>query len=179
MDFFSLSLGIVLGTLLALVPLPLSGGRTFTLGFAGGPLIVGLVLGRLQRSGRVTWTMPFAVNMTLRQVGLALFLAGIGTKAGDGLLTTLAAGGWKLALVGAVVTFLVSLFAIGVGARTLRLSFPAAMGLMSGIQTQPACLAFADERSASDTPNIWYAMVYPVSMIAKIVVAQVLVEALL
>jgi putative transport protein len=179
MDFLSLSLGIVLGTLLGLVPLPLPGGRTFTLGFAGGPLIVGLVLGRIQRSGRVTWTMPFAVNMSLRQVGLALFLAGIGTKAGDGLLTTLAAGGWKLALVGAAVTTLVSLFVVGIGARALRLSFPAAMGMMSGIQTQPACLAFANERSASDTPNIWYAMVYPVSMIAKIVVAQVLVEALL
>ena len=113
-------------------------------------------------------------------VGLVvLFLAGIGTKAGDGLLTTLAAGGWKLMAVGAVVTLLVSLFVIGVGARALRLTFPAAMGLMSGVQTQPACLAFATERSGSDTPNIWYAMVYPVSMIAKIVVAQVLMEALL
>ena len=179
MDFLSLSLGIVLGILLGMVPLPLPGGNTFTLGLAGGPLVVGLVLGRMQRSGRVTWTMPFAVNMSLRQIGLVLFLAGIGTKAGDGLLTTLAAGGWKLMAVGAVVTLLVSLFVIGVGARALRLTFPAAMGLMSGVQTQPACLAFATERSGSDTPNIWYAMVYPVSMIAKIVVAQVLMEALL
>ncbi len=179
MDFLSLSLGIVLGILLGLAPLPLPGGRSFTLGLAGGPLIVSLILGRLQRSGRVTWTMPFAVNMSLRQVGLVLFLAGIGTKAGDGLLTTLAAGGWKLMIVGAVVTMLVALFVLGIGARTLRLSFPAAMGLMSGIQTQPACLAFANERSTSDTPNVWYAMVYPVSMIAKIVVAQALVGALL
>jgi putative transport protein len=70
MDFLSLSLGIVLGILLGLAPLPLPGGRSFTLGLAGGPLIVSLVLGRLQRSGRVTWTMPFAVNMSLRQVGL-------------------------------------------------------------------------------------------------------------
>jgi putative transport protein len=61
------------------------------------------------------------------------------------------------------------------GVRVLRLSLPAVMGMMSGIQTQPACLAYANEHASSNAPNLWYAAVYPVSMITKIILAQLLV----
>jgi len=179
MDFLSLSLGVVLGILLGMVPLPLPGGSTFSLGFAGGPLIAGLLLGRMQRSGAITWTMPFAVNLSLRQVGLVLFLAGIGTKAGEGFLTTVAAGGWKLMTVGAIITLSETVLVLFVGARLLGLSHPAVMGLLSGIQTQPACLAYANAQTSSNAPDIWYASVYPVSMIAKIILAQILAGQLL
>jgi putative transport protein len=178
MDLLSFSLGIALGILLGLVPIPLPGGTTFSLGFAGGPLVVGLVLGRLARSGPITWTMPFAVNLSVRQVGLALFLAGIGTKAGFGFIPTIAAGGWKLMILGGLITATVTLVVLAVGSRWLHLSHPAAMGMMSGIQTQPACLAYAADQSSSNAPNIWYASVYPVSMIAKILLAQILVSRL-
>jgi putative transport protein len=162
-----------------MMPIALPGGATFTLGFAGGPLIVGLLLGRIQRSGPITWTMPFSVNLTLRQVGLVLFLAGIGTKAGDGFLQTLTRGGWKLMAVGGVVTGVETLVVLLLGARILKLTFPAAMGLMAGIQTQPACLAYANDHVTSNEPNVWYASVYPASMIAKIILAQLLVGRLL
>ena len=178
-DFLSLSIGVVFGVLLGMMPLPLPGGATFTLGFAGGPLIAGLVLGRIQRSGSISWGMPFSVNLTLRQVGLVLFLAGIGLKAGDGFLRTLAEGGWKLMAVGAVMTSIVTVSTLFLGIRVLRLSLPAAMGLMSGIQTQPACLAYANDHATSNVPNVWYASVYPISMIAKIILAQLLVGRLL
>jgi len=178
MDFLSLSVGVVLGILLGMVPIPLPGGTTFTLGFAGGPLIVGLVLGRLARSGPITWTMPFAVNLSVRQVGLVLFLAGIGTRAGFGFLPTLAEGGWKLMLLGGVITACTTVVVLSLGSRWLRLSHAAAMGMMSGIQTQPACLAYAVEHASSNIPNVWYASVYPVSMIAKILLAQILVSRL-
>jgi putative transport protein len=178
MDLLSFSLGIALGILLGLVPVPLPGGTGFSLGFAGGPLVVGLVLGRLARSGPITWTMPFAVNLSVRQVGLALFLAGIGTKAGFGFIPTIAAGGWKLMILGGVITATVTVVVLAAGSRWLHLSHPAAMGMMSGIQTQPACLAYAADQSSSNVPNIWYASVYPVSMIAKILLAQILVSRL-
>ncbi len=178
-DFLSLSIGIVFGVLLGMMPFPLPGGTTFTLGFAGGPLIAGLVLGRIQRSGSISWGMPFSVNLTLRQVGLVLFLAGIGLKAGDGFLRTVADGGWKLMAVGAVITTVVTVTTLFLGIRILRLSLPAAMGLMSGIQTQPACLAYANDHATSNVPNVWYASVYPISMIAKIILAQLLVGRLL
>lgn len=176
MDFLSLSLGVVLGILAGMVPLPLPGASTFTLGFAGGPLIAGLILGRLARSGQVTWTMPFAVNLTVRQVGLVLFLAGIGTKAGDGFVPILLHGGWKLMIVGGVITASVTVSIMYIASRMLSLSYAEAMGMMSGIQTQPACLAYATEQTSSNVPNVWYASVYPASMIAKIVLAQLLIS---
>jgi putative transport protein len=178
-DFLSLSVGLVAGILLGIATFPLPGGGTFSLGFAGGPLIAGLLLGRLQRTGPVSWGMPFSVNLTLRQVGLVLFLAGIGTKAGDGFVGTVERGGWALMAVGAGITLVTTVLVLGAGSRLLRLSSPAAMGLMSGIQTQPACLAYANEHGASDAPNVWYASVYPVSMIAKIIIAQLLVSRLM
>ena len=178
-DFLSLSVGLVMGFLLGIAPLPLPGGGTFTLGFAGGPLIAGLLLGRLQRSGPITWGIPFSVNLTLRQAGLVLFLAGIGTKAGDGFVGTVEQGGWVLMAAGAGITVVTTLLVLIAGSRFLRLSYPSVMGLMSGIQTQPACLAYANEHGGADAPNVWYASVYPVSMIAKIVLVQLLVSRLM
>ena len=83
LDVPTFSLGIAVGMLIGLIPIPLLGGGSFTLGFAGGPLIVGLVLGALARTGPLVWQLPHASNMALRQFGTVLFLAGIGTKAGS------------------------------------------------------------------------------------------------
>ena len=178
-DFLSMSLGIVLGVLLGMVPLPLPNGLTFRLGFAGGPLIVALIVGRLERTGPITWGMPFEANLVLRQLGLVLFLAGIGTRAGQGLPATFAAGGGTMIAVGALVTAVVSVGGLIAGYRFLKLPMSAVMGVVSGMHTQPACLAFAAQHSGNDMPNQWYATVYPASMIAKILLAQVLVTALL
>ncbi len=178
-DFLSLSLGIVLGVFLGMVPFPLPRGMTFRLGFAGGPLMTGLVLGRLGRTGRVHWTLPFNANLVLRQIGLVFFLAGIGTKAGFGFGDTFQRGGWGLIAAGAVITTAVSVTALWVGTRTLKLPMSAVMGMVSGIQTQPACLAYANQQTKNELPNLWYATVYPASMIAKIILAQILVSTLL
>ena len=178
-DFLSMSLGIVLGVLLGMVPLPLPNGTTFKLGFAGGPLIVALIAGRLERTGPVTWGLPFEANLVLRQLGLVFFLAGIGTRAGQGLASTFAEGGGLLIAAGAVITSVVAVGGILAGYRYLRLPMSAVMGMVSGMHTQPACLAFATQHSRSDMPNEWYASVYPASMITKILLAQVLVTVLL
>jgi putative transport protein len=173
-DFFSVSLGIVLGALVGLLPVPLPGGSTFSLGFAGGPLIVGLILGRIQRTGAIIWGMPFSANLSLRQIGLVLFLAGVGTRAGDGFLQTLVQGGWRVALIGGAVTMATTLTALSWGIQVMKLPVPAVMGLMAGIQTQPACLAYATQRTSANSPDIWYSTVYPIAMIAKIILAQLL-----
>jgi putative transport protein len=177
-DFFSVSLGIVLGALLGLLPVPLPGGSSFSLGFAGGPLIVGLVLGRVQRTGPIIWGMPFSANLTLRQIGLVLFLAGVGTKAGDGFIQTLSQGGWRLALIGGAVTTATTLMVLLFGHRCMKLPTSAVMGLMAGIQTQPACLAYVSQRTSTNLPELWYSTVYPAAMIAKIILAQLLVRLL-
>jgi putative transport protein len=177
-DYLSLSLGIVLGVFLGMIPIPLPNGLTFKLGFAGGPLIAGLVLGRLQRTGPISWEIPFNANLVLRQVGLVFFLAGIGTKAGSGLLSTLSVGGWQLLLAGAAVTTTVTVCTIIVGYKYFKLPMAAVMGMMSGIQTQPAVLAYSSQQTESDQPNIWYATVYPAAMVAKIILAQLIVSAI-
>ena len=174
-QFGSVALGMVLGALAGMVPIPLPGGQTVRLGLAGGPLLVALVLGKLEHSGRISWVMPLAANLTLRQIGLLLFLAGVGINAGFGFVEALRTNGWQLLLAGAVVTFGVTLLTLVLGYRFLRIPFDSLMGLMSGIQTQPACLAFADEMTRSESPDLAYASVYPIAMIAKIVLAQLLV----
>jgi putative transport protein len=178
-DYLSLSLGIVLGVFLGMIPIPLSHGMTFKLGFAGGPLIAGLILGRLERTGPIVWEIPYNANLVLRQVGLVFFLAAIGTKAGGGLLETIHAGGWGLVLAGAVITTTVTIAVIMIGIRYLRLPMAAVMGMMAGIQTQPAVLAYANQQAENELPNVWYATVYPAAMVSKILLAQIIVSAIM
>jgi putative transport protein len=177
-DYLSLSLGIVLGFFLGMIPIPLSHGLTFKLGPAGGPLIAGLILGRLERTGPIIWELPLNANLVLRQVGLVFFLAAIGTKAGDGFGATIAAGGWRLIVAGAILTTTFAITAIMIGYKYLKLPMAAVMGLVSGIETQSACLAYANQQTESDLPNIWYTTVYPASVVAKIILAQVVVSIL-
>ncbi|MBK7090560.1 MAG: transporter [bacterium] len=178
-DFLSLSLGIVLGVFVGMIPFPLPGGGIFRLGFAGGPLVVGLILGRLERTGPIQWGLPHAANLVLRQIGLVLFLAAIGTKAGYGFGATFQAGSWGLFLAGGLITSFTTIATILIGYKYLKLPMLGVMGMMSGIQTQPACLAYANQQAKSDLPNVWYATVQPASMIAKIMLAQIIVTTLI
>jgi len=113
-------------------------------------------------------------NLTLRQIGLLFFLAGVGIRAGYAFSVTLRQDGLAILLAGAVVTLAVTLVSMVVGYKLLKIPFASRMGLVSGIQTQPACLAYATREAKSDAPNLTYAAVYPVAMIAKIILAQLL-----
>ena len=92
-SYVSVSLGMSLGVLLGLLKFPLSGLGTFSLGLAGGPLLVALVLGRLGRSGSLSWHMPLAANLTLRSFGLTLFLAAVGLGSGAPFVQTVSTAG--------------------------------------------------------------------------------------
>ena len=172
-DFGSVAIGMVIGVMVGLLPIPL-GNTTIRLGLAGGPLLVALILGKLERSGRVTWIIPISANLTLRQIGLLFFLAGVGTKAGYQFSQTLRANGWQMLVAGAVVTFAVTMVTMIVGYKWLKMPFESVMGVVSGIHTQPAALAYASKATNSEAPNVAYAGVYPVAMIAKILLAQLL-----
>ncbi len=178
-DVVSLGLGMAIGLLVGLIPLPLPGGGTFTLGFAGGPLIVALLLGWLERTGSIVWSLPYSANLTLRQVGLTLFLAGVGLRSGYSFVSTLAAGGGlALFVAGALITAVSAVTLLVVGHRLLKIPMGLCLGLLAGMQTQPAVLAFASEQTRNDMPNIGYATVYPLATIAKIILAQALVALL-
>jgi putative transport protein len=174
-DVLSFGLGIALGLLLGSVKFPLPGGTHIELGIAGGPLIVGLILGWRERTGRVLWQIPFSANLTIRQIGIVLFLAGVGTRSGFSFgQTVFSAQGVLLFLAGAFVTCATATLLLWLAARAFRIPFPLAMGMTAGLQTQPAVLAFTVERAGNELPNQGYAVVYPLAMIAKIVLAQVL-----
>ncbi len=179
-DVLTFSLGVALGLLVGLIPIPLPGGVVLTLGFAGGPLVVALVLGALSRTGPMVWTLPYNANLTLRQIGLILFLAGVGTRAGYSFVTTFTRGGGVvLFTAGAILTFLVALAMLIVGHKWLRIPMSVLLGLLAGLQTQPAVLGFALEQTGDEGPNIGYTTAYPVATVTKIVLAQVLLSLLL
>ena len=120
-DFGSVAIGMVLGVLVGMAPIPLPGGSTIRLGFAGGPLLVALALGKLERTGRITWVIPISANITLRQIGLVLFLAGVGTRAGYDFVQTLRTDGPQLMAAGAAITFIVAIASLVLGHRLLKL----------------------------------------------------------
>lgn len=172
-DYISVSLGITLGLILGSIPFPMPGGE-FKLGFAGGPLIVSLILGKIGRTGSIIWTMPYNANLTLRQMGVVLFLAGIGLKSGSTFTESFLEYGASLFGIGALVTLVNSLLILGVGHFFFHIPFPILIGVVSGIQTQPAVLAYSQEEAKTDAPNIGYSIVFPLSMIIKIIYASFL-----
>lgn len=174
-DVVSLGLGTALGMLVGLIPIPLPGGGSFALGLAGGPLIVALILGWRGRTGPIIWSLPYSANLTLRQVGMTLFLAGIGTRAGYSFFTTITQGnGLFLFIGGALITIPVALLTLFIGYKLLKIPFSLLIGMLAGLQTQPAVLAFANEQTGNEAPNIGYAMVFPTAMVVKIILAQIL-----
>jgi putative transport protein len=180
LDVLTFSIGIAAGMLLGLVPLPLPGGGVFTLGFAGGPLIMGLLLGARERTGRLVWQLPHAANLTLRQFGTVLLLAGIGTKAGQSFSQTVTSpAAVSIVLAGAVVTIVMVAVTVLAGGRLLRLPGSQLAGMVAGVSTQPAVLAYTCAHAAEeDEVLVGYATVYPLVMIAKIIAVQLLITIL-
>ena len=166
---------MTLGVIFGLIPVPLPGGGVLRLGLAGGPLIAGLILGRLERTGPISWVIPLSANLTLRQIGLVLFQAGVGTRAGFGFAQTVRTSGIEMIVAGALITAGVAIVSLLIANKVLRIPFESAMGLACGIHTEPASLAFATLVSSSDAPQSAYARVFPVCTVAKVILAQLLV----
>jgi len=170
-----LALGLSLGLLVGLLTVPVPGGGSFALGVAGGPLLVGLVLSRLQRTGRVLWTIPYQASGAVNQLGMLLFLAFAGSSAGHALSNALATDeGPRLLAAGIVVTALTAATMLLAGPRLAGVAGPRLAGQLAALDTQPAVLAYANERSGSDPRvNLGYTLVYPLAMIVKVVLAPI------
>ena len=179
-DLLTFSLGLTLGLLLGIVPIPMPGGVTLKLGFAGGPLIMALILSAVGRTGPIVWNLPYGANLLLRQIGLIFFLAAVGTRSGYAFVSTLSqGGGLNIFVAGAIITCLTAFVTLWVGHKLLKIPMGLLIGMLAGLQTQPAVLGYALEQSGNDLPNIGYAAVYPLAMIVKILVAQVIITLLL
>lgn len=171
-NLLSFGSGMVLGLLFGMITFQLPGGFSFKLGFAGGPMVIALILGQLRRTGPIVWTLPYSANLTLRQFGLILLLAGIGIRSGHTFLTTLkAGGGGVLFLCSALLSFFTAFITLTVGYRFLKIPFSFLTGMVAN---QPAILDYAIEQSNNKLPTIGFTMILPISMIAKILFVQIL-----
>jgi putative transport protein len=169
--------GILLGVILGGLPIVLPGmPAPVRLGLAGGPLIVALILSQVGRLGPLIWYLSPSANLVLREIGIVLFLACVGLKSGSRFLEVLLSGsGFYWMAAGTVLTF-VPLIIVGVVARKFfKLDYPTLCGVLAGSMTDPPALAFATSITKSDQPLVAYAAVYPLVMILRVFIVQVLV----
>ncbi|WP_290276302.1 aspartate:alanine exchanger family transporter [Corynebacterium faecale] len=174
-NLIPLVVGLALGVLVGMVEFPLPGGSALSLGNAGGPLLVALLLGALSRTGKVVWQIPYSANLALRQLGITLFLAAIGTTAGAGFRSALGDPESLLIIgAGALLTLFMSVVVLLVGYKIMRIPFGETAGILAGTQTHPAVLSYVSETTRNELPAMGYTSVYPLAMVAKIIAAQVL-----
>lgn len=172
-SYVTLGLGMVLGILLGLVPIPIPGVGTVTLGIGGGPLIVALILGRLRRTGPLLWTMPLPANIVLRNFGLAIFLAAVGINAGQPFVRTVADSGLTLLFIGAVVLLTTMIIVLLVGYYLMKIPYDDLVGVASGATGNPAILVYSTRMAPTERPDIGYAMIFPSATILKVIAVQV------
>jgi putative transport protein len=176
-QFIPLFIGIALGIALGTLPIAMPGlPQPLRLGLAGGALIVALALGRMGQIGRLVWHMPANVNLAFREFGIALFFAAVGLMAGSKFFSTVFSPVGALWLFAGLFVTVPPLLVVGVFARAvLKMNFIALSGLLAGSMTDPPALAFASNISRSDAPTVSYATVYPLTMVLRILSAQLLV----
>jgi putative transport protein len=172
-DILPIALGIVLGVLVGKINIAL-GSFSFSLGLTGGVLVVALVLSRIGKTGQILWTMTGAANQLLRQFGLILFLASIGTGAGAQIVETFEKYGIELFLFGAVLTIVPMIIAAIVGKYVFKMNILSLLGAISGSMTSTPGLAAADSMTETNAHSISYATVYPVAMVLLIVLVQLI-----
>lgn len=177
-DLLSLAIGLTAGMIVGLTPIGLPGGEAVTLGMAGGPLLVGLLLGHLGRVGRVVGHIPRPTRMLLQELGLVLFLAQAGVRGGSALVETAREYGLVLFLAGIAVTLIPLLVALPIARRVYRLDFLQALGGICGGMTSTPALGAITARTDAQAPVVSYAAAYPVALILMTVLAKVLIAIL-
>lgn len=170
-------LGIIAGVLLGSLPLPIPGlPLPLKLGLAGGPLVMAILISRFGNIGRFSAYVPRSANLMLREMGIVLFLACVGLRAGADLVPTLVHGqGLSWLGCGALITLLPLLLVVVFARLVLKKNYLELCGLMAGSMTDPPALAFANGYTGSDAPAVTYATVYPLVTFLRIISAQVLV----
>jgi putative transport protein len=172
-SYVSLGVGMVLGVLLGLIPIPIPGVGVVTLGIGGGPLIVALILGKLRRTGPMLWTMPLPANIVLRNFGLAMFLATVGVNAGQPFVRTVAESGLTMLFIGAAVLLTTALIVLLAGHYLLRIPYDDLVGVASGATGNPAILVYSTKMAPTERPDIGYAMIFPSMTLVKVIAVQI------
>ena len=176
-NLFAIFIGIVLGLVLGCVPFAFPGmSMPVKLGIAGGPIIVGLLMGAFGPRMHLSIYMSRSANLMLRQLGLTIYLAGLGLSAGAGFFETVfSAEGFKwvgISILLAVVPVLLTAF---IAAKLFKTSYADNVGMLCGGMANPFALDFANPDGEGEDPAVAYATVYPASIFLRVISAQILI----
>ena len=173
-DLLPIFLGILGGILIGKIQIPLFGLFTINLGNTGGALITGLILSKIGKTGPVIWSLSGSANQLIKQLGLLLFLATIGTQAGAELIETIQQYGIKLIWVAVILTILPILTGVVVGRYIYKINFLTLMGIITGTMTSTPGLGIIQAKSSSNAAPVAYASVYPIALVLVIIFSQLL-----
>ena len=169
--------GIIIGIIFGSLPIAIPGMPVpMKLGIAGGPLIIAILIGRYgYKIHLVTYTTTSA-NMMLREIGLVLFLASVGIKAGANFFETVVEGdGLLYVLTGFLITIIPILVVGPIARLKFKFNYFTIMGMIAGTYTDPPALAYANSVCSKEAPAVGYSTVYPLSMFLRIFTAQIVV----
>ena len=176
-NLIAIFMGIALGIFLGSIPMKFPGiPQPIKLGLAGGPLIVAILISRFGYHYKlITYTTQSAKFM-LREVGIAIFLACVGLRAGDGFVDTIVNdGGLSWVGYGVIITMLPLLLMGFVARHFFKINYFTLMGLIAGSTTDPPALAYSNQTAGNDAPSVGYATVYPLTMFLRVLTAQLLI----
>lgn len=176
-NIVTIFVGILCGILFGSLPIAIPGMPTpVKLGLAGGPLIISILIGRFGHKVKLVTYTTMSANLMLREVGLVLFLASVGIKAGENFVQMVVEGDGVLYVgLGFLITF-IPLVITGIVVRWHhRVNYFTLMGLIAGSNTDPPALAYANQIAGNDAPAVGYSTVYPLTMFLRILTAQLLV----
>ncbi len=176
-NIVTIFVGIFLGILFGSLPIAFPGIPTpVKLGLAGGPLIVAILMGRFGYKLKLVTYTTMSANLMLREIGIALFLASVGIKAGANFVQTVVEGDGLLYVGCGFLITIIPLIIMGVFARKYyKMNYFKLMGLMAGATTDPPALAYANQIANNNAPAVGYSTVYPVTMFLRILTAQLLI----
>ncbi len=175
-DILPVFLGIFLGILIGKISIPLFGITTFKLGSTGGVLLAGLLLSKMHKTGPVIWTISASANQLIRKIGLVLFLAVVGSSAGEHIVEVITNQGITLVWYSLLITFIPIIAGIIIGRYIMKINFLTLLGLITGIMTSTPGLGAVQSKSDTNAAPVAYATVYPMAMVLVIIFSQLLVK---
>ena len=176
-NLITIFIGIALGIVLGSIPITFPGiPQPVKLGLAGGPLIVAILISRFGYKYKLVTYTTQSANLMLREIGITLFLACVGIRAGDGFVDSIVNnGGFAWIGYGFIITT-VPLLIIGcIGRYFCKVNYFTLMGLIAGSTTDPPALAYSNATAGNDAPSVGYATVYPLTMFLRVLTAQLLI----
>lgn len=176
-NIVTIFVGIFLGIFFGSLPIAFPGIPTpVKLGLAGGPLIVSILIGRFGYKLKLVTYTTMSANLMLREIGIALFLASVGIKAGANFVNTVVDGDGLLYVGCGFLITVIPLLIMGAVARWhYKMNYFMLMGLIAGSNTDPPALTYSNQTAGNNAPAVGYSTVYPVSMFLRILTAQLLI----